>query len=65
MKRADASTSTMPRMPFVGRLPETLYSERLLIRVARPGDGAMLAEAIAESHTDLAPWLDRGYAIVR
>ena len=44
-------------MPFVDRLPETLHSGRLLIRVARPGDGAMLCEAIAESQADLAPWL--------
>ncbi len=44
-------------MRFLDRLPETLHSDRLLIRVARPGDGAMLAEAIAESHADLAPWL--------
>ena len=44
-------------MPFLDRLPERLHSERLLIRVARPGDGAMLAAAIADSHAELAPWL--------
>ena len=44
-------------MPFLDRLPERLHSERLLIRVARPGDGAMFAEAIADSHAELAPWL--------
>jgi len=44
-------------MSFVDRLPETLHSERLLIRVARPGDGAMLAQAIADSLPDLSPWL--------
>ena len=44
-------------MSFVDRLPESLESERLLIRVARPGDGAMFAAAIADSHAELAPWL--------
>lgn len=44
-------------MRFVDRLPETLHSDRLLIRVARPGDGAMFSAAIADSHADLAPWL--------
>ena len=29
-------------MPFLDRLPETLQSERLLIRVARAGDGGEL-----------------------
>jgi len=44
-------------MAFLDHLPETLHSERLLIRVARPGDGAAFAAAIADSHADLAPWL--------
>ena len=44
-------------MPFLDRLPERLESERLLIRVARPGDGALFAQAIADSHAELAPWL--------
>ena len=44
-------------MPFLDRLPERLHSERLLIRVARAGDGAMLAAAVADSHAELAPWL--------
>lgn len=44
-------------MPVLDRLPESLLSERLLIRVARPGDGAMFHEAILDSHAELAPWL--------
>jgi RimJ/RimL family protein N-acetyltransferase len=44
-------------MRFVDHLPEQLQSERLLIRVARAGDGPMLSEAIADSHAELAPWL--------
>ena len=38
-------------------LPELLESERLVIRVARPGDGAAFNEAITESLPQLAPWL--------
>ena len=44
-------------MPFLDRLPASLRSERLLIRVARAGDGPMFAQAIADSHAELAPWL--------
>ncbi len=38
-------------------LPEAIETERLLIRVARPGDGAMLSAAIHDSLPQLAPWL--------
>lgn len=38
-------------------LPEQLESPRLLIRVARPGDGAVFNEAILDSLAELAPWL--------
>ncbi|HEY1120897.1 MAG TPA: GNAT family protein [Haloferula sp.] len=38
-------------------LPEQIESERLIIRVARPGDGAVFNQAITESLTELAPWL--------
>ena len=44
-------------MTFLDRLPERLHSDRLLIRVARPGDGALFAQGIADSHAELAPWL--------
>ena len=44
-------------MPFVDRLPETLQTGHLLIRVARPGDGAMFNAAVLESLPELAPWL--------
>jgi len=44
-------------MTRLDHLPESLQSERLLIRVARPGDGAMFSAAIADSHRELAPWL--------
>ena len=38
-------------------LPERLESPRLVIRVARPGDGAAFHEAVHASLPELAPWL--------
>jgi RimJ/RimL family protein N-acetyltransferase len=38
-------------------LPEQIESERLIIRVARPGDGAIFNAAILESIERLSPWL--------
>lgn len=38
-------------------LPEQMESRRLLIRVARPGDGQVFNDAISRSLPDLAPWL--------
>lgn len=43
-------------MPL-NELPEQLESPRLLIRVAKPGDGQAFNSAILESQRDLAPWL--------
>ena len=44
-------------MPLVNQLPEVLHTERLVVRVARPGDGAMFNAAVLESLPELAPWL--------
>lgn len=38
-------------------LPEEIESDRLIIRVARPGDGAVFNAAIVESLSHLSPWL--------
>lgn len=38
-------------------LPEQIESERLIIRVARPGDGAIFNAAVLESLDRLSPWL--------
>lgn len=38
-------------------LPEQIESERLIIRVARPGDGKVFNAAILDSLDRLAPWL--------
>ena len=44
-------------MPLLHHLPESLESKRLLIRVARPGDGPVFHEAVLESIDALSPWL--------
>ena len=38
-------------------VPERIESARLLLRPPRPGDGAMLREAVCETLAELAPWL--------
>ncbi len=38
-------------------LPETLETERLVVRVAKPGDGKVFNEAILESLAELGMWL--------
>jgi RimJ/RimL family protein N-acetyltransferase len=42
---------------MTNQLPEQLESERLVIRVARPGDGPVFNEAVIESLAELSPWL--------
>ena len=44
-------------MSEVNTFPEALWSERLLIRTAKPGDGRAYNEAVVESLAALAPWL--------
>lgn len=39
------------------KLPEQIESERLIIRVAKPGDGKVLNEAIVESSEQLKGWV--------
>ena len=41
----------------MNRLPRTLESERLQLRVAMPGDGKLLNEAVIESLAELEPWM--------
>jgi RimJ/RimL family protein N-acetyltransferase len=56
--RVDAKPlPAQPPQPPLDVLPETLDTERLHIRVARPGDGVVFNAAIAESLPALAPWL--------
>lgn len=44
-------------MPPSNLLPDQLASERLEIRVARPGDGPMFHAAVHASLAELSPWL--------
>jgi RimJ/RimL family protein N-acetyltransferase len=39
------------------QLPEMLETERLIIRVAQPGDGVLFNDAVVESWESLRPWL--------
>lgn len=43
--------------PLLLSFPEQWTSQRLLIRAPRPGDGAVVNEAIVESANELAPWM--------
>jgi len=42
---------------LLNKLPEQLETARLVVRVARPGDGAAFNEAVVDSIGKLAPWL--------
>jgi RimJ/RimL family protein N-acetyltransferase len=42
--------------PILLEIPERFESERLMIRVPKPGDGAILQEAYLESYPRLNPW---------
>ena len=42
--------------PILLDIPEWFESERLLIRVPKPGDGAILQEAYLASYPRLKPW---------
>lgn len=46
-----------PVIPIMLDIPESIETERLLIRAARWGDGAEMNEAIAESLNELQPWM--------
>ena len=47
----------MSDLPLLNELPESLETPRLLIRVARPGDGPVFNQAVLESLPELSPWL--------
>ena len=38
--------------------PEKIETERLVIRVAKPGDGQVLNQAVLDSLTELTPWVN-------
>jgi ribosomal-protein-serine acetyltransferase len=43
--------------PLLIDVPERLATDRLIVRCPRPGDGAVLHEAIGESQDTLRPWM--------
>ena len=43
--------------PILLDLPEEFETERLILRCARPGDGAEVNDAIRETIDDLSPWM--------
>jgi RimJ/RimL family protein N-acetyltransferase len=44
-------------MPAVDTFPESIQTDRLFIRTAKPGDGPAYNQAVVESLAELAPWL--------
>jgi RimJ/RimL family protein N-acetyltransferase len=43
--------------PILLDIPDSFETDRLLIRVPRPGDGPALNEAVLETFDDLRPWM--------
>jgi ribosomal-protein-serine acetyltransferase len=43
--------------PLLLNIPEQLETERLLLRVLRPGDGKILTTSVTESHESLRQWM--------
>ncbi|MDT8862790.1 GNAT family N-acetyltransferase [Alkalihalobacillus sp. MEB130] len=43
--------------PLLIEFPTEFYSERLLIRMPKPGDGKVVCEAIQASLNELKPWM--------
>jgi RimJ/RimL family protein N-acetyltransferase len=48
----------MPTYPTLEPVPESIETERLLMRPYQPGDGAQVIEALLESRAELDPWFD-------
>ena len=46
-----------PMKAILREIPESVYSERLLLRVPRPGDGKLINDALRESYEELHPWM--------
>ena len=43
--------------PLLLEVPERIATERLVVRVPRPGDGVVVNAAVRASHAELAPWM--------
>jgi RimJ/RimL family protein N-acetyltransferase len=49
--------------PLLIDVPDRIATERLVVRVPRPGDGAIVNDAVRASHAELAPWLPWAVAV--
>ncbi len=49
---------TNPVPPILRDLPQTIETERLVLRAPRAGDGAIVHQAIIDSLTELLPYMD-------
>jgi RimJ/RimL family protein N-acetyltransferase len=43
--------------PLLLDIPEDIETERMIVRIARPGEGVAVNEAIRESFAELQPWM--------
>jgi len=43
--------------PLLLDVPERIATDRLVVRVPRPGDGVVVNDAVRASHAELAPWM--------
>ncbi|BBH20661.1 hypothetical protein Back11_20060 [Paenibacillus baekrokdamisoli] len=43
--------------PIMIDFPDEFYTERLVIRMPKPGDGKVVSEAVNASIEDLKPWM--------
>ena len=47
--------------PILLDVPEQLTTERMLLRIPRPGDSQFIWPAVAESQKELSPWMPWAY----
>lgn len=47
--------------PIFLDVPDHLVTDRLLLRIPRPGDGRLIWPAVVESTAELAPWMPWAY----
>jgi ribosomal-protein-serine acetyltransferase len=49
--------------PILFEVPDHLITDRLLLRIPRPGDGKFVWPAVVESQAELAPWMPWAYPL--
>src|SRR5687767_12342549 len=58
---AAMATPTPIEKPILLDVPEQLVTERMLLRIPRPGDSKFIWPAVAESQEELGPWMPWAY----